>query len=54
MKDIMFIIGVLCWVIWLVNTIYYTVKETNFLIPKTEKVVQFLAITLVILSWYIV
>lgn len=54
MKDIMFFVGLGCWLGWFADTAYYVVRGTNLLSPKVEKVVQFLAITLVTLSWYIV
>lgn len=54
MKDIMFFIGVFCWLGWLVDTGYYVVKKNTLLSDIASKVIQFLAITLVTLSWYIV
>ena len=54
MKDIMFFIGVICWLGWLVDTGYYVVKKKTLFSDITGKAIQFLAITLVTLSWYIV
>lgn len=54
MKDVLFFIGLAFWLGWLVDTGYYVVKKNTLFHEVTGKVIQFLAITLVTLSWYIV
>lgn len=54
MKDIMFFIGMVCWLGWLIDTCYYIVKKNPLFHDITGKLIQFLAITLVTISWYIV
>lgn len=54
MKDIMFFIGLACWLGWLVDIGHYVVRKNGFFPDITSKIIQFLAITLVTLSWYIV
>ena len=54
MKDIMFFIGVACWIVWLIDTCYLALKGKELLPPRIWNIVHFLAITLVTLSWYIV
>lgn len=53
MKDIMFFAGLICWLGWLADTIYFVKKGTSLFTDKFNRIIQFLAITLVILSWYI-
>ena len=54
MKDIVFFIGLACWLGWLVDMGCYVVKKDTLFSDIAGKVIQFLAITLVTLSWYIV
>lgn len=54
MKDILFFVGLAFWLGWLIDTGYYVVKKRTLFTDIASKVIQFLAITLVILSWYIV
>ena len=54
MKDILFFVGLVCWLIWLIDDIYFAVNDKSMLTNKFSRAIQFLAITLTILSWYIV
>ena len=54
MKDILFFAGLICWLIWLIDDIYFAVNDNSMLTNKFSRIIQFLAITLVTLSWYIV
>ena len=54
MKDFVFVLGLIYWLLWFVDIVYYTAKNNSFLTSKAERIIHFLAVTLVILSWYIV
>ena len=54
MKDFLFFIGVICWALWFADTVYFAMKNKTAFTPQASKVIQFLAITLVTFSWYIV
>lgn len=54
MKDILFFASLAFWLIWLIDDIYFALNDKSMLNNKFSRIVQFLAITLVILSWYIV
>lgn len=53
MKDIVFFVGLVCWLGWFIDTVYYIIKKRPFFSDIMGELVQFLAITLVTLSWYL-
>lgn len=54
MKEVLFIIGALFWFLWLIDTVHIGAKGTHILNPRYLAVIPFVAVTTVMVSWYLV